>query len=101
MKTIYCIKTDGINGYIEGVNNQIISSNPSYHEKFGLIGSDKWITLYEAGKISKDVRAGRISYIGKDRYEPDCEPDVIEIETDRRTISYPNEKVIGYPMQYH
>ena len=91
MNVIYYLKNGGPNGYIEGVNKEIHTNYPEYEFKFGLIGSKKWMDLYECGKISKDIKAGQITYIGQDRYEPEYEPNIIEIETDRRIISYPYE----------
>ena len=87
---IFDVKT-GSNGYIESVNNRILERNPEYSERYGLIGSKKWLDLYASGKISKNVKSGQVSYIGPDRYEPCEEENIIEIETDRRMISYDQE----------
>jgi len=88
---IFDVVRDGINGYMEGINKRISEIHPEYSNRYGLIGSEKWLKLYTSGKISLNIKSGQISYIGPDRDEPSDELKVIEILTDRRMISYDQE----------
>ena len=85
---IYDINIDGVGGYIENVNQRIEKQYPEYNERYGLIGSKKWLEMYAQGKISINIKCGQISYIGPDRCEPCEDENILEIKTDRGMISY-------------
>jgi hypothetical protein len=87
MKKIFDARIDDKFNWL-GVNDELSQQNPSYIEKYGLLGSRTWWKFYDRGEFDIRVSRGVVSFIGEIKDEFNEIWDIVEIDLGDKKIEY-------------